>query len=166
MPASDANAPAISDIEGVAAAANALSGGNIAYRNVAAALADAQLEEGVPETLLKALPAPPHRKWKGQKYRNQRHCCRTIRTRSTRRHGYRITWHRMQTWTVKIHDVRGSVVRELVLGHQAAGVYESRGRAAYWDGKNQLGEHVASGVYFYTLTAGDFTATRKLLIAK
>ena len=65
-----------------------------------------------------------------------------------------------------IYDVRGSVVRTLTLGHQPAGVYESRGRAAYWDGKNQTGEPVASGVYFYTLTAGEFTATRKLLIAK
>ena len=41
-----------------------------------------------------------------------------------------------------------------------------RSRAAYWDGRNQLGESVASGVYFYTLTAGDFTATRKMLILK
>ena len=67
---------------------------------------------------------------------------------------------------VTIYDVRGVAVRELVLGHQAAGMYQSRGRAAYWDGKNQHGEPVASGLYFYTLTAGDFTATRKLLIAK
>ena len=68
--------------------------------------------------------------------------------------------------TLTIYDVRGSTVRELSLGHQPAGVYESRGRAVYWDGKNQIGEKVASGLYFYTLTAGDFTATRKLLIAK
>ena len=77
--------------------------------------------------------------------------------------------------TLTIYDVSGKAVRELPLGHQSAGVYESRGRAAYWDGKNQLGEKVASGVYFYTLstestrdsvTAGDFTATRKMLIAK
>ena len=68
--------------------------------------------------------------------------------------------------TLTIYDVRGSTVRELSLGHQPAGVYESRGRAVYWDGKNQLGEKVASGLYFYTLTADDFTATRKLLIAK
>ena len=68
--------------------------------------------------------------------------------------------------TLTIYDVRGSVVRELVLGHQPVGVYVSRGRAAYWDGRNQLGEKVASGLYFYTLTAGDFNATRKLLIAK
>ena len=65
-----------------------------------------------------------------------------------------------------IYNVRGVAVRKLTLGHQPAGVYESRGRAAYWDGRNQTGEPVASGLYFYTLTAGDFTATRKLLIRK
>ena len=68
--------------------------------------------------------------------------------------------------TLTVYDVRGSMVRELRFGHQPAGVYESRGRAAYWDGKNQLGEKVASGLYFYTLTAGEFNATRKLLIQK
>ena len=67
---------------------------------------------------------------------------------------------------VRIYDMRGVSVRQLVLGHQAAGVYQGRGRAAYWDGRNHHGEPVASGVYFYTLTAGEFTATRKLLIAK
>ena len=65
-----------------------------------------------------------------------------------------------------IYDVRGVAVRALTLGHQTAGVYESRVRAAYWDGRNESGEPVASGVYFYTLTAGEFTATRKLLIVK
>ena len=65
-----------------------------------------------------------------------------------------------------IYDTQGVAVRTLTLGHQLAGVYESRARAAYWDGKNALGESVASGVYFYTLTAGEFTATRKLLIVK
>ena len=68
--------------------------------------------------------------------------------------------------TLTIYDVRGVLVRALTLGHQPAGVYQSRGRAAYWDGKNQLGEKVASGLYFYTLAAGDFTATRKMLIQK
>ena len=68
--------------------------------------------------------------------------------------------------TLTIYDVRGNVVRELMLGHQSAGVYESRRRAAYWDGRNHLGEPVASGLYFYTLTAGDFSATRKMLILK
>ena len=68
--------------------------------------------------------------------------------------------------TLTVYDMRGVSVRELVLGHQGAGVYQSRGRAAYWDGRNSSGEPVASGVYFYTLTAGDFTATRKMLIRK
>ena len=40
------------------------------------------------------------------------------------------------------------------------------GRAAYWDGRNQVDEPVASGVYFYTLTVGEFTATRKMVIKK
>ena len=68
--------------------------------------------------------------------------------------------------TLTIYDVRGVAVRTLTLGHQPAGIYERRRRAAYWDGRNRLGEPVASGVYFYTLTAGDYTATRKLLIVK
>ena len=68
--------------------------------------------------------------------------------------------------TVTIYDLRGLVVRNLNFGHQAAGMYQDKSRAAYWDGRNQHGETVASGVYFYTLTAGDFTATRKMLIRK
>ncbi|RKU39252.1 hypothetical protein C6496_02645 [Candidatus Poribacteria bacterium] len=68
--------------------------------------------------------------------------------------------------TLTIYDIRGVVVRELKLGHQAAGVYQSRSRAIHWDGRNAFGEKVATGVYFYTLKAGDFTATRKLLIRK
>lgn len=67
---------------------------------------------------------------------------------------------------ISIYSVNGHLVRSLELGHQAVGIYESRSRAAYWDGKNALGETVASGVYFYVLTAGDFTATRKMLILK
>ena len=68
--------------------------------------------------------------------------------------------------TVTIYDMRGVAVRQLMLGHQPAGVYQSKHRAAYWDGRNTVGEKMASGLYFYTLTAGAFTATRKLLIAK
>ncbi|RKU12490.1 hypothetical protein C6503_17015, partial [Candidatus Poribacteria bacterium] len=68
--------------------------------------------------------------------------------------------------TVRIYAANGTLVRTLALGHQAAGIYESRARAAYWDGKNEMGEPVASGVYFYTLTAGDFMTTRKMLIRK
>ncbi|MYB93096.1 T9SS type A sorting domain-containing protein [Candidatus Poribacteria bacterium] len=77
--------------------------------------------------------------------------------------------------SLKIYDIQGRVVRDLDLGHQRAGMYHTRSRAAYWDGRNAVGEPVASGVYFYTLstestrdsvTAGEFTATRKLLIRK
>ena len=68
--------------------------------------------------------------------------------------------------TLHIYAVNGTLVRTLALGHQAAGMYQSRSRAAYWDGKNEFGESIASGVYFYTLTADDFSATRKMLIRK
>ena len=68
--------------------------------------------------------------------------------------------------TLTIYDINGGTVRRLAVGHQAAGMYQNRSRAMYWDGHNQLGESVASGLYFYTLTAGDFTATRKMLILK
>ncbi len=68
--------------------------------------------------------------------------------------------------TLTIYTTDGKLVRNLALGHQAAGIYQSRTRAAYWDGKNAQGELVASGIYFYTLTAGDFTAIRKMLIRK
>ena len=68
--------------------------------------------------------------------------------------------------TLHIYSVNGVLVRALALGYQPAGMYQNRSRAAYWDGKNAFGEKVASGVYFYTLTAGDFTATRKMLILK
>ena len=67
---------------------------------------------------------------------------------------------------VTIYAVDGTAVRTLALGHQSIGIYQGKSRAAYWDGRNDLGEPVASGVYFYTLTAGDFTATRKMLIRK
>ena len=67
---------------------------------------------------------------------------------------------------ISIYSADGQLIRTLSLGHQPVGIYESRSRAAYWDGRNTVGESVASGVYFYTLTAGDFTATRKMLILK
>ncbi len=68
--------------------------------------------------------------------------------------------------TLTIYSVEGALVRTLALGHHPAGIYQSRSRAAYWDGRNMMGEPVASGLYFYTLTTGEFSATRKLLIRK
>ena len=68
--------------------------------------------------------------------------------------------------TMKIRDTKGLMVRDLDLGLQPAGVHQSRSRAVYWDGRNRLGEPVASGVYFYTLTAGNFAATRKMQVNK
>ena len=68
--------------------------------------------------------------------------------------------------TLTIYDMNGGAVRRLEVGHQAAGLYQSRSHALYWDGRNQHGESVASGLYFYTLKAGEFAATRKMLIKK
>ena len=68
--------------------------------------------------------------------------------------------------TLTIYDQTGQVVRTLDVGHQIAAVYESRSKAVYWDGRNGLGEQVASGVYFYHLSAGNYSATRKMLIIK
>ena len=65
-----------------------------------------------------------------------------------------------------IYAADGKRIRMLDLGHQPVGIYQNKSRAAYWDGRNAQGEPVASGVYFYTLTAGDFSATRKMLIRK
>ena len=67
---------------------------------------------------------------------------------------------------ITIYNFAGNLVRTLSLGHQAEGFYTDRSRAAYWDGRNAIGEHVASGVYFYTLTTDHISATRKMLILK
>ena len=68
--------------------------------------------------------------------------------------------------SLTIYDVNGAVVRTFALGHQAAGIYQNQSRAMHWDGNNEVGEPVASGIYFYTLSANDFTSTRKMLIRK
>ena len=65
-----------------------------------------------------------------------------------------------------IYDVEGRMVRNLDIGHSKAGIYESRDKAIYWEGRNDLGENVASGVYFYHLTAGGYSATRRMVILK
>ena len=65
-----------------------------------------------------------------------------------------------------IYDTRGAVVRRLELGHQRAAHYTSRSRAAYWDGRNAVGERVASGVYYYQLRADNLSFLRKMVILK
>jgi hypothetical protein len=62
--------------------------------------------------------------------------------------------------TVCIYSVSGELVRALSLGRESAGLYVSKDRAVYWDGKNEAGEQVSSGVYFYTIQAGEFTAIK------
>ena len=68
--------------------------------------------------------------------------------------------------TLTIYDGSGHLVRTLDVGHQIAAVYENRSKAIYWAGRNNVGEQVSSGVYFYHLSAGDYSATRKMLILK
>ena len=68
--------------------------------------------------------------------------------------------------TLTIYDLSGRVVRTLDVGHRIAAVYENRSQAIHWDGRNNVGEQVASGVYFYHLSAGDYSATRKMAILK
>jgi RNA polymerase sigma factor (sigma-70 family) len=67
---------------------------------------------------------------------------------------------------IRIYSSAGHLVRILNLGRKPAGFYTDKAKAAYWDGANQMGETVASGVYFYTMQAGEYTATRKMLIVK
>ena len=68
--------------------------------------------------------------------------------------------------TIRIFASNGQLIRKLHFGHQQPGLYHSRSRAAYWDGKNELGEPVSSGVYFYEFTAGQFVTTRQMVIQK
>ena len=67
---------------------------------------------------------------------------------------------------ILIHAVDGSLIRRLDLGYQDSGLYVGKHQAAYWDGRNEYGEPVASGVYFYTLTTDKFTATQKMIVTK
>ena len=67
---------------------------------------------------------------------------------------------------ISIYDTRGVVIRRLGLGHQREGYYTSRSRSAYWDGRNEVGEHVATGIYFYQLQADNTSLLRKMVILK
>lgn len=136
--------------------------GGIAYKNVAAALTDARFEKGIPAVLKQLL----------QLLTEMREIPETTALLPNYPNPFNpetwIPYHLATDVAVKltIYDIQGRVVRVLDFGHQRAGIYQSRVRAAYWDGRNYFGESVASGFYFYTLTAGEFTATRKLLIVK
>ncbi|MCH8294353.1 T9SS type A sorting domain-containing protein, partial [Candidatus Poribacteria bacterium] len=67
---------------------------------------------------------------------------------------------------ISIYNARGILIRQLELGHQAAGSYISRNRAAYWNGRNFHGEKVSSGVYLYHIEAEDFNAVGKMAVVK
>ncbi|RKY00442.1 hypothetical protein DRP77_11475, partial [Candidatus Poribacteria bacterium] len=67
---------------------------------------------------------------------------------------------------IEIFDILGRRVREVDLGLLKAGAYIGRDEAAFWDGRNDSGEEMPSGVYFYRLKAGEFEATRRLVILK
>ena len=68
--------------------------------------------------------------------------------------------------TIRIYNVDENLVRSLDLGYQVAGYYYNESHAAYWNGHNNLGEQVASGLYFYQLESGNYTQTRQLVILK
>ena len=68
--------------------------------------------------------------------------------------------------SLTIYDVHGRTIRQLNLGHKVAGIYTDRGKAAYWNGRNDFGERVSSGLYFYRLKAGNFSAMRRMVIVK
>ena len=68
--------------------------------------------------------------------------------------------------SIKIYNAKGQLICTISLGNKPAGIYTTKSKAAYWDGRDRLGEKVASGVYYYTLEAGEFRATRKMVIMK
>ena len=67
---------------------------------------------------------------------------------------------------ISIYDIQGALVRQFNLGYKKAGYYTNRTKAAHWDGRNEIGEPVSSGIYFYTLTTDDYTGTRRMVILK
>jgi hypothetical protein len=68
--------------------------------------------------------------------------------------------------SVRIYDSVGRLVHSMALGHKPEGIYVDKSKAIHWDGKNDSGEEVASGVYYYSITAGNFSATRKMTVTK
>lgn len=68
--------------------------------------------------------------------------------------------------SIKIYTSNGQLVKHIDLGYRPAGEYHSRHEAVYWNGMNEEGEPVASGIYLYTMFAEEFTATRRMIIIK
>ena len=68
--------------------------------------------------------------------------------------------------TLSIYDQSGHIVRNLDIGHQKPGIYRDKASAAYWDGRNQIGEPVTSGTYYIQLDAGGYKALRRMVIVK
>ncbi|MYF56279.1 T9SS type A sorting domain-containing protein, partial [Candidatus Poribacteria bacterium] len=68
--------------------------------------------------------------------------------------------------TLSIYDITGGLVRTISLGFKSAGFYQDRSRAAYWNGLNDVGERVSSGVYFYRLSTSSFDQMRRMIILK
>jgi flagellar hook assembly protein FlgD len=68
--------------------------------------------------------------------------------------------------TIQIYDVSGRLVRTINLGHKSPGIYVTREQAAYWDGRNNVGERMASGLYFYTLKTKSYAQTKRMLLLK
>ena len=67
---------------------------------------------------------------------------------------------------VRIYSVSSQLMRTLDLGRKVAGSYANKDKAIHWDGRNDSGEKLASGVYFYVMHAGRFSASRKMLLAQ
>ena len=68
--------------------------------------------------------------------------------------------------SVKIYDIGGHLVRTLSVGFKPVGYYLTQERAVHWDGRNEAGEPVSSGVYFLKFVTGDFSATQRVVIVK
>jgi hypothetical protein len=68
--------------------------------------------------------------------------------------------------SITIYDATGRAVKKLDIGHKPAGIYETQERAAHWDGRNDAGEKVASGVYFCRIKLGDLVTVKKIILAE
>ena len=67
---------------------------------------------------------------------------------------------------ITIYDIHGTIIRTIDLGFKPSGRYTKRESAAFWNGRNDIGEHVGSGLYFYTFQGGDYQFTRRMFLRK